>query len=133
LLLGQIGRKWTSAQLISAGFVLSGLLILFIVNFPTLTVVLPGILMVGIPAIVAFVSVQTLLQQETEDSFRGRVFGTYGTTITLLMLIGTGLGGALADQLGAVFLMNGASIIYVIAGLLAVFLLTPTTAAVTAS
>jgi predicted MFS family arabinose efflux permease len=133
LLLGQIGRKWTSAQLISAGFVLSGLLILFIVNFPTLSVVLPGILMVGIPAIVAFVSVQTLLQQETEDSFRGRVFGTYGTTITLLMLIGTGLGGALADQLGAVFLMNGASIIYVIAGLLAVFLLTPTTAAVTAS
>jgi MFS family permease len=63
------------------------------------------------------------LQQETEDAFRGRVFGAFGTTITLLMLVGSGLGGALADQLGATFLMSSASIIYIIAGLLAIILL----------
>jgi MFS family permease len=67
--------------------------------------------------------VQTVLQQETEDAFRGRVFGAFGTTITLLMLVGSGLGGALADQLGASLLMNAASIIYIIAGLLAIVLL----------
>jgi MFS family permease len=127
LLLTQIGRKWTPSQLITAGLIASGSLILVIISFPTLTIVLPGLVLVGIPAIVAFVSVQTLLQQETEDAFRGRVFGAFGTTITLLMLIGSGLGGALADQLGAAFLMTAASIIYIIAGLLAVVLLPQTT------
>jgi MFS family permease len=123
LLLAQIGRKWTPIQLITGGFLLAGILILIIVNFPTLVIVLPGLVLVGIPAIVSFVSVQTVLQQETEDAFRGRVFGAFGTTITLLMLVGSGLGGALADQLGASLLMNAASIIYIIAGLLAIVLL----------
>ena len=123
LLLAQIGRKWTPSQLISGGFIASGILILVIINFPTLAVVLPGLVLVGIPAIVSFVSVQTVLQQETEDAFRGRVFGAFGTTITLLMLIGSGLGGVLADQLGASFLMTTASIIYIVAGLLAIVLL----------
>ena len=39
------------------------------------------------------------------------------------MLVGSGLGGALADQLGAAILMGGAGIIYVLAGLLAIVLL----------
>lgn len=123
LLLAQLGRKFTPAQLISSGFVLSGLIIFITVSFPTLTVVLPALLIVGIPAIVSFVSVQTLLQQQTEDAFRGRVFGAFGTTITLLMLIGSGIGGALADRLGGAVLMGGSGIIYVLAGLLAVALL----------
>jgi predicted MFS family arabinose efflux permease len=123
LLLTQLGRKWTPAQLISVGFILSGIIIFITVTFPVLSVVLPALVLVGIPAIVSFVSVQTLLQQETEDAFRGRVFGAFGTTITLLMLVGSGLGGALADQLGATFLMSSASIIYIIAGLLAIVLL----------
>ncbi len=84
-------------------------------------------LLVGIPAIAWLVSIQTVLQQETEDAYRGRVFGAFGTTITLLMLIGTGLGGALADQLGALFLMNTAGAIYVIASIIAFFLLVKVT------
>ena len=123
LLLAQLGRKWAPAQLISSGFIISGIIIFITISFPTLTVVLPALLIVGIPAIISFVSVQTLLQQETEDAFRGRVFGAFGTTITLLMLIGSGLGGALADQLGGTILMGSAAIIYVIAGLLAIILL----------
>jgi predicted MFS family arabinose efflux permease len=123
LLLAKIGRKWTPQQLISTGFILSGILIFITISFPILAVVLPLLLLVGIPAIVSFVSVQTLLQQETEDAFRGRIFGAFGTTITLLMLIGSGIGGALADQLGAAFLMSSAAIIYVVAGLLAIVLL----------
>jgi predicted MFS family arabinose efflux permease len=123
LLLAKIGRKWTPQQLISTGFILSGILIFITISFPILAVVLPLLLLVGIPAIVSFVSVQTLLQQETEDAFRGRIFGAFGTTITLLMLIGSGIGGALADQLGAAFLMSSAAIIYIVAGLLAIVLL----------
>ena len=90
---------------------------------PVMTVVQPALVLVGIPAIVSFVSIQTLLQQATEDAYRGRVFGAFGTTITLLMFIGSGIGGALTDQLGAPILMSGAAVFYVIAGFLAVTLI----------
>ena len=51
----------------------------------------------------------------------------FGTTTTLLMLLGSGIGGVLTDQLGVIPLMSGAAIIYVMAGALAaVLLLKPT-------
>ena len=132
LLVAQLGRKWTAGQLISVGLTISGIIIFITVSFPTLIVALPALLLVGIPGIIAFVTIQTLLQQETEDAYRGRIFGAFGTTTTLLMLIGSGLGGALTDQLGATALMSGAAIIYVMAGLLAAaLLLKPTRKAVT--
>ncbi|MEM7114721.1 MAG: MFS transporter [Chloroflexota bacterium] len=123
LLAAQLGQKWTAGQLISVGLASSGLIIFVAIGFPMLTVVLPAMLLVGIPGIIAFVTIQTLLQQETEDAYRGRIFGAFGTTITLLMLLGSGVGGVLTDLLGGTALMSGAAIIYIIAGLLAAALL----------
>ncbi|WP_420644528.1 MFS transporter [Candidatus Leptofilum sp.] len=123
MLAAQLGRKFTAGQLISVGLASSGIIIFVAIGFPTLAVVLPAMLLVGIPGIIAFVTIQTLLQQETEDAYRGRIFGAFGTTTTLLMLIGSGMGGALTDQLGDTALMSGAAIIYVIAGLMAAALL----------
>ena len=91
--------------------------------FPQLDMNRIWMLLVGIPGIIAFVTIQTLLQQETEDAYRGRIFGAFGTTITLLMLLGSGVGGVLTDLLGGTALMSSAAIIYIIAGLLAAALL----------
>ncbi|MEM7336024.1 MAG: MFS transporter [Chloroflexota bacterium] len=132
LLVAQLGQRWSSGQLISVGLILSGFIILTAVTLPTLYIVLPAMLLAGIPAIVVFVTIQTVLQQETEDEYRGRIFGAFGTTITLLMLAGSGIGGVLADQLGGTALMSGAAIFYVLAGILAAaLLLKPTRKAVT--
>ncbi len=123
LLAAQLGRKLSAGQLISAGLAISGVIIFVAISFPTLNVVLPAMLLVGIPGIIAFVTIQTLLQQETEDAYRGRIFGAFGTTITLLMLVGSGLGGVLTDLLGGTALMSGAAIVYIFAGILAAALL----------
>lgn len=123
LLIAQMGQKLSPARLMSYASVLCGLLILIMVNFPSLAVILPLIILAGIMAVAWFVSIQTLLQQNTEDAYRGRIFGAFSTTNMLLMLLGSIFGGVMADQIGSTALMNGAGLIYVIAGVLGFFLL----------
>ena len=81
-------------------------------------------MVLGGPAFMAWIiSMQTALQQSTEDSYRGRIFGAYSTTSTVLMFVGAGLAGFIADSLGTSFLMAASAIIYIIAGVVAWFLL----------
>ena len=122
LLLAQIGQKLTQTGLVAWGLMLSGGLIMLMVLFPTLAVVLPLLILAGITAIGFLIGSQTILQTESEEQYRGRVFGAYGTTLTLLMLIGSGLAGLLADRVGSIPLMTAAAIIFILAGVLAFLL-----------
>jgi MFS family permease len=116
LLIAQISRKIKPEKLAALGMALSGVGILLIVAIPTLWLALPLLILLGIFALTWIVSVQTLLQQGTEDAYRGRVFGAFGTSSTLLMLVGSAIGGGLADLLGAQSLMGAASLLFVLAG-----------------
>jgi predicted MFS family arabinose efflux permease len=118
IVIAQVGPRLSNIVMITGGLILSGLAVLAMVIFPTLTVVVMLMILAG-PALMAWIiSMQTILQQATEDSYRGRVFGAYGTTSTILMFIGSGLAGVMADSLGSSSLMASAAVIYVIAGLL---------------
>ena len=119
LLLGQLGSKLSNRQLISWGLVLMGALITVILLNPgvLLMVILSGL--AGIPAIAWIAGLQTQLQQSTTDEYRGRIFGTFGTTISLLMLASSGLAGATADIFGAKILIFFAALISICAGFLA--------------
>jgi predicted MFS family arabinose efflux permease len=123
LLLAQIGSRLSPSTLLTYGMLISGVLILFIINFPLYWVVLVGLILAGIPAVGWMVSIQTLLQSATEEAYLGRIFGAFGTTTTLLMLFGSLLGGGLGDLIGIPILLNGASLFYILGGILAVFLL----------
>lgn len=123
LLIAQMGEKLSPAKLMAYGLAATGLFILLMVNVPSLAIILPLITLAGICAVAWLVSIQTLLQQNTEDAYRGRIFGAFSTTNMLLMLLGAIFGGAMADQIGSTALMNGASLIYVLAGGLGFFLL----------
>ncbi len=117
IVIAQVGPRLSNSLMITGGLILSGLGVLAMVTFPTLTVVVALMILAG-PALMAWIiSMQTVLQQATDDSFRGRVFGAYGTTSTILMFVGSGLAGILADSLGSSVLMGSAAVIYVIAGL----------------
>jgi len=119
VVIGQVGPKLSHGTRIVAGLVLSGLAILAMVALPTLPVIV-GLMILGGPAIMAWIiSAQTVLQQATEDRFRGRIFGAYGTTSTVLMFVGAGLAGFLADGAGISILMAAAALFYVLAGLVA--------------
>ena len=123
LLLGQLGSKLPNRQLISWGLVLMGALITIILLNPSVLfiVILAGLS--GIPAIAWIAGLQTQLQQSTTDEYRGRIFGTFGTTISLLMLVSSGLAGATADIFSAKILIFVAALISIGAGFLAAFIL----------
>jgi predicted MFS family arabinose efflux permease len=116
LLVAQLGRKLSTQQMIAWGLLWTGIIIAVMVSLPRLYVALPLLVVAGVPLIAWLASIQTLFQQETEDDYLGRVFGAFGTTNTLLMLVGSVMAGALADQLGATILMFAAAVIYMLAG-----------------
>jgi predicted MFS family arabinose efflux permease len=123
LVVAQFGSKLTHRQLAGWGLIGTGGLLLIILVKPTLLIILVTITLAGLPAIAWIVALQTLLQQETTDAYRGRVFGALGTTISLLMLVGSALAGVSADWLGAPTLMLAAALIYILSGLMALAML----------
>ena len=65
----------------------------------------------------------TLLQQEVQDAYRGRVFGIRGTMAALLQLVGTLIAGALGGVVGPIALLNIQGGSYVLVGVLALVIL----------
>jgi len=123
IVIAQVGPRLSNGLMITAGLIVSGLAILVMVTVPTLAVIV-GLMVLAGPALMAWIiGMQTVMQQSTEDSFRGRVFGAYGTTSTILMFVGAGLAGLMADTVGTSLLMAASAIIYVVAGVVAWFLL----------
>lgn len=123
LLLAQIGTKLSPSKLLTYGMLISGAIILFLVNVPIYWVALIGLTIVGIPAVAWMVSIQTILQSATDEAYLGRIFGAFGTTTTLLMLFGSFLGGGMGDLIGVPFLLNSGGVCYIVGGIIAVFLL----------
>jgi len=118
LVIAQVGSRLSAGLMIYGGLTGTGLVILAMVLFPTLPVVVTLMIAAG-PVLMAWIiSMQTVLQQATADRYRGRVFGAYSTVSALLMFVGSGLAGSLADALGVASLMYAAAVIYVVAGLL---------------
>ncbi len=138
-LIGGLAAGWISptarpARLIGIATIVFGAIDLAIFNYPRVgTGILPVIVLfvlVGVPGIILGTGLMTLLQSAVSDGFRGRVFGAYGTTESLLKLVGTALAGLLGDQLGAMTMLNVQGFGYVLAGLMVLVLLRATVAAV---
>jgi predicted MFS family arabinose efflux permease len=125
LLMTKIGQKLSNRQLASWGLLGSALLMFVIAFQPTLPVILGATFLAGFPAIAWIVAAQTELQQATEDEFRGRVFGAFGTTVSLVMLLSSGLAGLSADLLGAKALIVATGAIWLLSGMMAWFLIRP--------
>lgn len=118
LIIAQFGRKLSTSTLVTGGLIFSGVVILLMVSFPDLYVAL-ALLVLGGPLFMAWiVSLHTIFQQGTEDEYRGRIFGTFGTISALLMVFGAALGGGAADLLGGTVLITAAAVVTIIAGLI---------------
>ncbi|HLK57495.1 MAG TPA: MFS transporter [Chthonomonadaceae bacterium] len=119
ILIGKWIRLISSQRLISIGAVMVSVLLFFMVNVPILPLVLVLVGIAGIPSVAYAVSEQTLLQQNVADEFRGRVFGTFGTTQSLLMLLGMGGGGLLTTWFSIVSILNLSCALFLLGGLIA--------------
>jgi MFS family permease len=118
LLIGRIGKLFPPTWIMSVSAWLLGAIIVVIVNIPWLPLILGLVGLVGLPVVAFFVTESTLLQTGVADEYRGRLFGAYGTTQALTMLIGMGLASALGDSVGVVLFFNLVGGLYLLAGLI---------------
>ena len=104
-----------------------GVVDLMIFNYPFflsgIALALCLIAVAGLPVSALQAGLLTLFQTNVEDKYRGRIFGTYGTTVALLNLVGMGLAAVLGDPLGIVPVINVQGVAYVVAGMVGLVLL----------
>jgi MFS family permease len=124
-MLGRLGNRVSPVVRLAAGGVGLWLYSLVILNFPDYALTLVLRVGVGVCIIAFYVTLDTLLQQSVADRYRGRVFGAFGTTSSVMMLLGQGAASLLAGPLGAVTILAVMAFAYLLAGLAALVLLRP--------
>lgn len=129
LVIARMGSRLKPHHLIGPSGILFGLIDLAIFNYPALipgfTLALVLFVLVGLPGAAYSASISTLLQNQVQDEYRGRVFGALSTTMSLLVLVGMGFASVAGDILGIVPVINVQGFGYVLAGILAWLILRP--------
>jgi predicted MFS family arabinose efflux permease len=126
VLVGQFGKRIPPRLLSTIALVSAGLVIIALFTFPHSFLVFPLLAFVGLTATAWFTSAETMLQMGASDAFRGRIFGTLGTTLALAGLIGMTFAGTLADRIGLVPVLSVSGSLYIISGVLAWIMLPKT-------
>lgn len=115
------------ATLIITGGGVFGLLLLGLWNGPVLTTALPPYVvlfaLVGAPGLVMVTGLVSLLQQESTDRARGRVFGVFGAVYDGGSAVGMIAAGLLAERVGVMPMLNVQAVLYLTAGAVAFVLL----------
>jgi predicted MFS family arabinose efflux permease len=118
---GAIAARVSPKRLVIVGGVIAGAIIMLMVNQPSIYVAM-GLMLFAAIAIVAFdVGLTTLIQMGSDDANRGRVSGLMQTTMAAAQLLAIGATSLLADQVGAVIMLNIAAILFSAGGLVAIF------------
>lgn len=127
MIVGRIGTALGPARLLWMSTIVFGLLDLALFNYPRFVTGLPlglGLMaLVGVPAVGFGAGLITLRQTATEDRYRGRIFGAFGTIGAVFYLLSTALTGVVAPATGPLTLLNVQGGAYVVAGVLALLLL----------
>lgn len=127
LAVGWVGRHVPPVPLLGVSALLFGGIDLLIFNVPVLLPSLPLVIalfvIVGLPGVGFTTSLMALFQSRVADAYRGRIFGAYGTTFSLLGLVGMAFAGAMGDVLGVVPVLNVQGGGYVVVGILSLLLL----------
>jgi MFS family permease len=121
------GRRWTARQLFGWGSVVFGLIDLAIFLYPTLYVAawpaVLGMVLVGFPGAVLIAARTTLLQDNSTDAQRGRIFSLLFAVSALSLTIGAVTAGFLGEAIGIIQVLALQGGGYVVAGLMVLALL----------
>ena len=127
VVMAQIGHRAAPARLFGPAALVFGLIDLVIFNYPAFWsgfgIALVLFVVVGLPGAAVSASLTTLLQGAVSEEYRGRIFGTLGTTFALLTLCGMLLASAAGDILGIVPVISLQGLAHVAAGVLGWLLL----------
>jgi MFS family permease len=117
LLVGRYGGRVSARRLIGWGSLVAGASTALKYNVPTVPVALSTTAVSGVTSVASSVGVETLAMQTVPERFRGRVFASLQATTFLLSLLGALTAGALAEVVGIVPMLNVATALIVLAGL----------------
>lgn len=116
LLVGGVTKFVRPAYLVTCALVIASCSFFVIINVPVLGLVIPLIAFVGLFSVGGMIVFQTLLQSNVSDKYRGRVFGTLSTVLSLSMLVGMLIASAFGDFLGVVPLLNVVPVLFLLGG-----------------
>jgi predicted MFS family arabinose efflux permease len=121
LLAAAIGQRVSPERMLGYGAVALGAVDLAIFLYPLgYVAVWPaavGMVIVGVPGALIIAGAMTLFQRNTDDSVRGRVFGTLGAVEGVAILAGTVGAGFLGQAVGIIPILAVQGGGYVVAGL----------------
>lgn len=139
LLLGKFGTKLIKRKLVSKAIIFGGLLFLLMGSSPILSpairyfrhpkpvpffyqpplskVLIAGSFLLGVAMVSILVPTQTVLQENTPESDRGKVFSVLGVAMSALSLIPILLSGILADMFGTTPIFIGLGAVILLVGL----------------
>ena len=129
LLVGRFGVRAAPHLLIGwTGFV-AGAALVVRYNLPAVPLALAMAAVVGATSVVSSIGVETLAQRAVRDEYRGRVYGALGASGALLSLSGATVGGALAEIVGIVPMLNVSATLIVFSSVVVLWAFSPDRAA----
>jgi MFS family permease len=117
LAVGHVGVRVPPRDLIGWSCLVAGTALAIRFSIPSVPLAYGLGAVSGVTSVVAAVGVQTLVQHGVRDEYRGRVFGTLGATGALVSLAGATVGGAAAEAVGVVAMLDVASALVALSGL----------------
>lgn len=121
ILAASAGRRARASRLLACGAIAFGLVDLAIFLYPlgyvAIWPAIAGMIVVGLPGALAVAGLITLFQRNSEDSYRGRVFGALSAVEGVTVLAGTLGAGYLSRLVGIIPVLAIQGGGYVVAGL----------------
>jgi MFS family permease len=126
-LVAHVAERLSPRFLLAGGFIGLGCVDLGMVNSGALAtpgqqaLILASVFMIlaGFPAVAGFAAINSVLQMETTDEFRGRVFGALGAIEGFSILVGLAVGGVAVDAIGPVPVLSAGAAMWILGGILA--------------
>jgi MFS family permease len=119
LVIGYFNERISPTRLIALSLWFMGICLLITFNIPSLPLALVLVAAMGMGMLGWLPPIYTLLQIHVDDQYRGRVFGISGNIQSLMLLLGMGIASLFGDAIGPVPLLNLASALFLLAGLIA--------------
>ena len=139
IILGKVGEKLIKRRLVSRAILFGGILFFlvgvaplispaisyfrqpkpvpFFYQPPLSTILIAGSFLLGLAMVSILVPTQTVLQENTPDGARGKVYSVLGVAMSALSLIPVLISGVLADIFGTTPIFIGLGAIIILAGL----------------
>jgi Na+/melibiose symporter-like transporter len=121
-------KRASPMRIFAWGAIGTGVIDLMIFTYPSVLSVgvwlgVALFVVVGLPITGFLTGGLTTMQSETDDAYRGRVFGALNTSMALLMLISAAIAGFATDRFGAMAVLSFDSLSYILSGLVALRLI----------